>query len=130
MATPEPRRRWRRGRERGGRRSLCRAERYRRSDGRRGRRADRWRSHADRLTPMLCRACRVHVRRDFPYCLHCGTVRPGVRTADFSAPELSIDRRSVALVKQVTTIGRAPDNDVVLDDPSVSRHHARITRRD
>src|SRR4051812_36051410 len=79
---------------------------------------------------MLCRVCRVHVRRDFPYCLHCGTVRQGVRTTDFSAPELSIGRRSIALVKQVTTIGRAPDNDVVLDDPSVSRHHARITRRD
>ncbi|MDT4920149.1 MAG: putative peptide zinc metalloprotease protein [Pseudonocardiales bacterium] len=79
---------------------------------------------------MLCRACRVHVRRDFPYCLHCGTVRRGVRTTDFGAPELSVDGRSIALVKQVTTIGRAPDNDVVLDDPSVSRHHARITRRD
>ncbi len=26
------------------------------------------------------------------------------------------------------TIGRAPDNDVILDDPAVSRHHARIER--
>ena len=26
------------------------------------------------------------------------------------------------------SIGRAPDNDVVLDDPAVSRHHARIER--
>jgi putative peptide zinc metalloprotease protein len=28
----------------------------------------------------------------------------------------------------VTTIGREPDNDVVVDDVSVSRHHARIVR--
>jgi uncharacterized protein YraI len=27
------------------------------------------------------------------------------------------------------TIGRAQDNDVVLDDPQVSRHHARLTQR-
>jgi putative peptide zinc metalloprotease protein len=81
---------------------------------------------------MLCRACRVHVRRDFPYCLHCGTVRHGVRATEFDAPELSIEAagRTVALVKPVTTIGRDPDNDVVLDDASVSRHHARITRTD
>src|SRR5947208_5635636 len=26
------------------------------------------------------------------------------------------------------SIGRAPDNDVILDDPAVSRHHARIER--
>src|SRR3954469_25352622 len=79
---------------------------------------------------MLCRACRVHVRRDFPYCLHCGTVRAGVGPTEFAAPELTIagTNRSIALVKPITTIGREPDNDVVLDDPSVSRHHARITR--
>ncbi len=27
------------------------------------------------------------------------------------------------------TIGRAPDNDIVLDDPQVSRHHAQVLRR-
>ena len=28
---------------------------------------------------MLCHVCRVHVRRDFPYCLHCGTPRRRVK---------------------------------------------------
>ncbi|HXW84857.1 MAG TPA: FHA domain-containing protein, partial [Candidatus Binataceae bacterium] len=28
-----------------------------------------------------------------------------------------------------TTLGSTPDNDIVLSDPGVSRHHARITRR-
>jgi len=32
------------------------------------------------------------------------------------------------LTKDVTTIGRAPDNDIVLDQISVSRYHARIER--
>ena len=32
------------------------------------------------------------------------------------------------LVKPITTIGRSPDNDIVLDDASVSRHHARVVR--
>ncbi len=33
-------------------------------------------------------------------------------------------------VKTVCTIGRAPDNCVVLDDPRASRHHAHITAED
>ncbi|MBC8254794.1 MAG: FHA domain-containing protein, partial [Ardenticatenia bacterium] len=34
------------------------------------------------------------------------------------------------LSKPVTTLGRASDNDIVLDHPQVSRHHARITQQD
>jgi len=30
---------------------------------------------------------------------------------------------------EITTIGRASDNDIVLDDPAVSAHHAEILRR-
>lgn len=37
--------------------------------------------------------------------------------------QLFLDRDSFA-------IGRAADNDAILDDPHVSRHHARIDRRD
>ncbi len=33
------------------------------------------------------------------------------------------------LTQEVFTIGRAPESDVVLDDPAVSRRHARIERR-
>jgi putative peptide zinc metalloprotease protein len=79
---------------------------------------------------MLCQACHVHVRRDFPYCLHCGTLRKGARVAQHDAPVLRFDapERRVALTAPTTTVGREPDNDVVVDDPSVSRHHARITR--
>jgi pSer/pThr/pTyr-binding forkhead associated (FHA) protein len=33
------------------------------------------------------------------------------------------------MVGNTLSLGRAPDNDVVLDDPQVSRHHARLMRR-
>ncbi len=38
-------------------------------------------------------------------------------------------RRHVQLVKPVVTLGRALDNDVVIDDPRVSRHHAQLRVR-
>jgi pSer/pThr/pTyr-binding forkhead associated (FHA) protein len=38
-------------------------------------------------------------------------------------------RRHVSLGKPVVTIGRALDNDVVIDDPRVSRHHAQLRLR-
>jgi putative peptide zinc metalloprotease protein len=81
---------------------------------------------------MLCHACHVHLHRDHPYCLHCGTLRRKVRLTRFTAPEL---RRAggpapgLPLTRPVTTIGRGAGNDLVLDDPSVSRRHARIVRR-
>ena len=34
------------------------------------------------------------------------------------------------LDRDEVTIGRSPDSDVVLDDRSVSRHHARLLRED
>ncbi|GAA2477519.1 FHA domain-containing protein [Streptomyces longisporus] len=80
---------------------------------------------------MLCRVCRVHVRRDFPYCLHCGTPRRGAAPTSFAAPQLrGLDDPTllVALTGPVTTLGRDEDNDVVLSDTSVSRRHARIVR--
>lgn len=77
---------------------------------------------------MLCHACRVQVRRDHPYCLHCGTLRRGAKVEHFSPPELTWANGKLALVKPATTIGRAAANDVVLDDPSVSRSHARVMR--
>src|SRR5690606_4383398 len=81
---------------------------------------------------MLCHACRVHLHRAHPYCLHCGTPRRNVRLSRFTAPELQhVDdpTRTWPLTRPVTTIGRAADNDIVLDDPSVSRRHARVVRR-
>ncbi|MFE5483846.1 FHA domain-containing protein [Streptomyces sp. NPDC056527] len=80
---------------------------------------------------MLCHACRVHVRRDFPYCLRCGTLRRGAAPTSFAAPQLrGVDDPAllVPLTGQVTTLGRGADNDVVLSDGSVSRRHARVVR--
>lgn len=77
---------------------------------------------------MLCHACHVHLRRDYPYCLHCGTLRKGAEVAQFAAPELRHGGQAYPLVRPVTTVGRTSDNDLILDDPSVSRHHARIVR--
>jgi hypothetical protein len=50
--------------------------------------------------------------------------RAGLRVRAPGAPE-----RTVVLDGTALTIGRAPDNDLVLADPGVSRHHARITGR-
>ncbi|MEU6219355.1 FHA domain-containing protein [Streptomyces sp. NPDC047022] len=80
---------------------------------------------------MLCHACRVHVRRDFPYCLHCGTLRRGATPSSYAAPHLrGLDEPDllVPLTGPVTSLGRGADNDVVLSDGSVSRRHARIVR--
>ncbi|MER5596102.1 FHA domain-containing protein [Streptomyces sp. NPDC002265] len=80
---------------------------------------------------MLCHACRVHVRRDFPYCLHCGTLRRGAAPTSYAAPQLrGLDDPAllVPLTGPVTTLGRGADSDVVLSDASVSRRHARIVR--
>ncbi|MGW7608772.1 FHA domain-containing protein [Streptomyces sp. NPDC054766] len=80
---------------------------------------------------MLCHACRVHVRRDFPYCLYCGTLRRGAAPTSYAAPHLrGVDDPTllVPLTGPVTTLGRGADSDVVLPDASVSRRHARIVR--
>ena len=37
---------------------------------------------------------------------------------------------TVNVGSQTLTIGRSPDNDIVIDDPTVSRHHARVTVAD
>jgi ABC-type multidrug transport system ATPase subunit/pSer/pThr/pTyr-binding forkhead associated (FHA) protein len=45
------------------------------------------------------------------------------------APEAVTTVQKIDLRQQSTlTLGRAPDNDLVLDHPSISRHHARIAR--
>ncbi len=54
--------------------------------------------------------------------------------ADRSAALICISGRSIGqmflLSKEETTIGRAPECDVFLDDEGVSRHHAKIIRQD
>jgi putative peptide zinc metalloprotease protein len=79
---------------------------------------------------MLCHACHVHLRRDHPYCLHCGTLRRGAQVESFAPPQLRWENENISLVKAVTTIGRGDDNDVVIKDASVSRAHARVIRTD
>lgn len=80
---------------------------------------------------MLCHACHVHVRRDFPYCLHCGTLRKHAKVTAFGAPQLTATKDATTfhpITGARTTIGREASNDVRLDDPSVSRFHAVIVR--
>ncbi|MGH3565335.1 MAG: FHA domain-containing protein [Pseudonocardia sp.] len=70
------------------------------------------------------------MRRSFPYCLACGTLRKGAKVQTFTAPVLQWGEpmTTVAVTERVITVGRTRDNDVVLDDDSVSRRHARIVR--
>jgi len=72
---------------------------------------------------MLCPSCRRQLDRGGGFCLACGAPRPG-----HVAPlELVLrDRTRVPVVAEMI-IGRAPGSTVVLDDPTVSRVHARIS---
>jgi hypothetical protein len=45
-------------------------------------------------------------------------------------PFLILDgRRHVNLLKAILSVGRALDNDIIIEDPRVSRHHAQLRRR-
>jgi len=57
-------------------------------------------------------------------------LRAEMDRAQDAASFLILDgRRTVPLGRSVVTIGRSLDNDVVLDDTRVSRHHAQLRRR-
>ena len=44
-------------------------------------------------------------------------------------PNLVYDGQTYALLRSPTTVGRLPDNDIVLDDKRVSRHHAAFIQQ-
>jgi putative peptide zinc metalloprotease protein len=70
---------------------------------------------------MLCQICRRQVGRTDSRCRACGTPRDGDRHLDLVLPggeRVPLDRELV--------VGRAPASELRLDDPSVSRTHARI----
>jgi putative peptide zinc metalloprotease protein len=72
---------------------------------------------------MLCPSCRRQLDGAAGFCLSCGAPRPGE-----AAPlELVLTDRTRVPVLAEMTIGRAPGSTVVLEDPTVSRLHARIT---
>jgi putative peptide zinc metalloprotease protein len=70
----------------------------------------------------LCPSCRRQFGRDSAVCGFCGSARPGV-----AAPlELVLpDRTRIPLGEEII-IGRAPGSTIQLEDPTVSRSHARI----
>ena len=58
------------------------------------------------------------------------SIRQSMRAAADTHSFLILDgQRHVPLVKPVVTLGRALDNDIVMDDPRVSRHHAQLRMR-
>ena len=52
-----------------------------------------------------------------------------LQTGSDSTPRLIVAGKSVPLNQQRVRIGRYPNNDVVLDHPTVSAYHAEITQR-
>src|SRR5918997_3801112 len=72
---------------------------------------------------MLCPSCRRQLDRGSGFCGSCGAP-----VGDHAAPlELVLgDRTRVPVVTEMT-IGRAPGSTLVLDAPTVSRFHARIS---
>jgi putative peptide zinc metalloprotease protein len=72
---------------------------------------------------MLCPSCRRQLERGASYCGSCGAPLNG-------APQplelVLADSTRVPLTGEMT-LGRSPDSTVVLEDPSVSRTHARIS---
>jgi putative peptide zinc metalloprotease protein len=74
---------------------------------------------------VLCSRCRRQVAADARCCARCGFERRG---ASGGRPPLELvapDGTAIPLLTELT-IGRAPGNDVRIEDPSVSRQHARI----
>jgi putative peptide zinc metalloprotease protein len=71
---------------------------------------------------MLCTRCRRQVARGTTVCPACGE---GANDSAATFDLILADRTRVRLTASVT-IGRASDNTVRLDDPSVSRHHAQV----
>jgi ABC-type multidrug transport system ATPase subunit/pSer/pThr/pTyr-binding forkhead associated (FHA) protein len=57
-----------------------------------------------------------------------GTVRQGIPTLEISN-NTNRDRQTYELNKPTMTIGRAPDNDIVINVPTVSAYHALIERQ-
>jgi putative peptide zinc metalloprotease protein len=72
---------------------------------------------------VLCPSCRRQLARGASYCGSCGTPLNGA-----PAPlELVLSDATRVPVVAEMTIGRAPGASLVLNDPSVSRVHARIS---
>ena len=46
-----------------------------------------------------------------------------------AAPSIVCDGESHAVLRSPTSVGRLPDNDIVLDDRRVSRHHAEFLQQ-
>ena len=59
-------------------------------------------------------------------------VYEGARSASHPSTTLraGLPTREFVLAKGAVTLGRAPDNDVVIADPRASRYHARLARED
>src|SRR3712207_4240419 len=72
---------------------------------------------------MLCPSCRRQLSRGTEFCTTCGAPRPG---ADVAPLELVLPEGTrVPLVGEMT-IGRAPGVTLQIEDPTVSRLHARV----
>src|SRR4051812_47646299 len=71
---------------------------------------------------MLCPSCRRQLERAGPACPHCGAPRPGAG----EPYELLLGDGTHVPITGELTIGRARTNALWLDDPTVSRRHARI----
>jgi putative peptide zinc metalloprotease protein len=72
---------------------------------------------------VLCSSCRRQIGRESAFCGTCGAPRPGA-----AAPlELVLQDGSRIPIADEVIIGRAPGSTIQLDDPTVSRTHARIT---
>jgi len=74
---------------------------------------------------VLCRSCRRQVPRGAAYCSTCGARTRRSRGGEEPLELVLRDGTRVPIAESVT-IGRAPDNTIRLDDPSVSRHHATV----
>jgi len=71
---------------------------------------------------MLCPSCRRQVNRGEPWCGACGATLDGADTP----LELVLGDGTHVVLDRTLELGRAAENSVRLQDPSVSRSHARI----
>lgn len=76
-----------------------------------------------------CCSCKSSLFEDAGMCYECGAVQPAQRRFLLAVAHVDGRVEKVVSIDDEITLGRSDDNDVVLADPRISRHHLRFKFR-
>ena len=93
------------------------------------------------MSGKFCPHCGAILKRAAPFCGACGrqlkqqpVVDNNATVIDINLPQLTIVRpgkppQTFPITKPIITIGRSPQNDLIIDSPVVSRQHAELKQQ-